>query len=155
MAVGKNKRLTKGKKGGKKKIVDPFTKKEWYKIKAPSVFKNRLVGQTLVTRSAGTKLAADGLRGRVDLPQVPSRVRGGPGRCLPDQLPWYGADPLQAPSFLRWLHQASPEPDQEDDLRPDRSNPCHPQEDYNFYNCICPNIFSDKTCTGPRKNTTV
>merc|ERR1712007_358968 len=36
-----------------------------YKIKAPSVFKNRSIGQTLVTRSAGTKLAADGLRGRV------------------------------------------------------------------------------------------
>merc|ERR1712033_16335 len=41
------------------------TKKEWYKVKAPSVFKNRTIGQTLVTRSAGTKLAADGLRGRV------------------------------------------------------------------------------------------
>merc|ERR1712037_71000 len=65
MAVGKNKRLTKGRKGNKKKIVDPFTKKEWYKVKAPAVFKNRPVGQTLVTRSAGTKLAADGLRGRV------------------------------------------------------------------------------------------
>ena len=56
MAVGKNKRLTKGRKGNKKKIVDPFTKKEWYKVKAPAVFKTRTVGQTLVTRSAGTKV---------------------------------------------------------------------------------------------------
>jgi len=66
MAVGKNKRLTKGgKKGGKKKIIDPFTKKDWYKVKAPAVFKKRDIGQTLVTRTAGTKIAADGLRGRV------------------------------------------------------------------------------------------
>merc|ERR1712226_1232741 len=66
MAVGKNKRLTKGsKKGGKKKVVDPFTKKDWYSIKAPAVFKARNVGHTLVTRTIGNKIAADGLKGRV------------------------------------------------------------------------------------------
>ncbi len=53
------------KKGGKKKIVDPFTKKDWYQIKAPAVFKTRNVGYTLVNRTAGLKIAADGLKGRV------------------------------------------------------------------------------------------
>jgi small subunit ribosomal protein S3Ae len=62
MAVGKGKKF---KKGSKKKVVDIFTKKEWYDVKAPAYFGKRDLGKTLVTRTQGTKLAADGLRGRV------------------------------------------------------------------------------------------
>lgn len=65
MAVGKNKRLTKSKKGLKKKIVDPFTKKEWYDVKAPSMFASRSAGKTLVTKTTGTKIASEQLQGRI------------------------------------------------------------------------------------------
>jgi len=66
MAVGKNKRLTKGgKKGGKKKAGDPFLKKEWYDIKAPSIFAVRNCAKTLCSRTQGTKIASEELKGRV------------------------------------------------------------------------------------------
>jgi len=49
----------------KKKVVDPFTRKDWYDIKAPSFFETRNVGKTLVNRSQGLKNANDALKGRI------------------------------------------------------------------------------------------
>lgn len=65
MAIGKNKRLTKSKKGSRKKAIDPFLKKEWYKLIAPSIFATKDAGKTLITKTQGTKIASDGLKGRV------------------------------------------------------------------------------------------
>merc|ERR1719391_610535 len=50
--------------GQKKIIVDPFVKKEWYDLKAPSSFTTRQIGKTPVTRSAAGRNAADNLKGR-------------------------------------------------------------------------------------------
>merc|ERR1711934_805936 len=62
---GKNKRLTKSKKGSRKKAIDPFLKKEWYKLIAPSIFNKKDCGKTIITKTQGTKIASDGLKGRV------------------------------------------------------------------------------------------
>ncbi|KAK7600908.1 hypothetical protein V9T40_008349 [Parthenolecanium corni] len=45
--------------------VDPFTRKEWYEIAVPNYFKKRQIGKTLVNRTQGTKIASEGLKGRV------------------------------------------------------------------------------------------
>jgi len=65
MAVGKNKKLGKKRKGGNRKLADAFAKKEWYDIKAPSSFPIRQVGKTPVTKTIGTKNCRDSLMGRV------------------------------------------------------------------------------------------
>ena len=49
--------------------VDPFTKKDWYDVKAPAMFNNRNIGKTLVTRTQGTSdwwHFADALRSGVE-----------------------------------------------------------------------------------------
>merc|ERR1719171_2260460 len=62
MAIGKNRRA--GKKG-RKKVVDPMTRKEWYVVKAPAMFTQREFGRTIVNRTAGLKTSSDALKGRV------------------------------------------------------------------------------------------
>lgn len=68
MAYGKNKKLMKGgKKGGKKKQLDPFVRKNWYDIKAPTYLnsQSRRAGRTCVTKTTGQRQETDGLKGRV------------------------------------------------------------------------------------------
>jgi small subunit ribosomal protein S3Ae len=45
--------------------IDPFSRKEWYNVKAPNMFAVSDIAKTLVTRSIGTKTASDQLMGRV------------------------------------------------------------------------------------------
>jgi len=65
MAVGKNKKLGKARKGSRKKLADPFSKKEWYDVRAPSIFPTKTIGKTIVTKTTGTKVARDSLLGRL------------------------------------------------------------------------------------------
>jgi len=65
MAIGKNKKLGKKRKGGARKQADPFVKKEWYDVRAPSVFPSRALGHTVVTKTQGNRVAKDSLVGRV------------------------------------------------------------------------------------------
>jgi len=64
MAVGKNKKLGKKKKGTQKKI-DPFLRKEFFKIRAPAAFKVPNVGYTVATKTTGNKTSKESLMGRV------------------------------------------------------------------------------------------
>ena len=66
MAVGKNKRMSKGgKRGAKKKIQEPMLRKEWYDVVAPENFEVRQFAKTICNKTQGLKIAADNLRGRV------------------------------------------------------------------------------------------
>ena len=66
MAVGKqNRNKSAGKKGSKKKVIEPMSRKEWYDVVAPTNFKNRQFTKAICNKTIGTKISADNLRGRV------------------------------------------------------------------------------------------
>ena len=48
-----------------KRSVDPFLRKEQYVIKAPSMFSTRNAGKTIISRTQGTKIASEEMKGRV------------------------------------------------------------------------------------------
>jgi small subunit ribosomal protein S3Ae len=66
MAIGKNKRVNKGgKRGNKKQIKEPMSRKEWYDVVAPTSFKTRQFTKTICNKTQGIKIASDNIRGRV------------------------------------------------------------------------------------------
>jgi len=64
MAIGKNKKVSK-RKGTKKKTPDPFLRKEWYDVRAPSLYPVKVLGKTICTKTTGQRVARDNLLGRV------------------------------------------------------------------------------------------
>ena len=46
-------------------MVDPFTRKDWFDVKAPSMFEVKNIGKTLTNRSTGLRNAAESLKGRI------------------------------------------------------------------------------------------
>jgi small subunit ribosomal protein S3Ae len=52
MAQGKSKKLY-GKKGQKKKVIDPLSRKEWFELKAPAPFQSESFGYTCANRTQG------------------------------------------------------------------------------------------------------
>jgi len=65
MTAGKNPRNFKKKGQQKKKVSHPFLKKEWYNVRAPSLFEVRVPTLTPCNKAAGQNIPADSLRGRI------------------------------------------------------------------------------------------
>lgn len=66
MAIGKSQRVYKGgKRGTKKKVQEPMSRKEWFDVCAPSNFKKRQFQKTLCNKTIGTRTVVDNMKGRV------------------------------------------------------------------------------------------
>jgi len=86
--------------------VDPFTRKEWYDIKAPAMFINRICGKTPVNRTQGTST----LRARSSLLSLSCFPCGGPVvllRLFPPQLlsrwQWLQLQQSDEPVLVAWV----------------------------------------------------
>jgi len=54
-----------GRRGSKKQVKEPMSRKEWYDVIAPTTFKTRAFTKTICNKTTGLKIAADNIRGRV------------------------------------------------------------------------------------------
>lgn len=64
MVVNKNKHLTKkAANGAKKKVVDAFSKRDWYNVKAIAMFSIRNTGKLPATRTPRAQTVSDMLKG--------------------------------------------------------------------------------------------
>jgi len=67
MTAGKNPRnfKKKGQSGNKKKAKHPFVNKEWYSVRAPSIFEVRVPTLTPCNKQQGLKIPSESLKGRI------------------------------------------------------------------------------------------
>lgn len=66
MAKGKNKKISKRGKMGRKNEKHAFSKKEWYQLLSPSALKKIIpIGWTCCKKPTGTEVVSDFLKGRV------------------------------------------------------------------------------------------
>ena len=105
MAVGKNKRTSKGggRRGTKKKVIEPMSRKEWYDVVAPENFANRQFAKTLCNKTMGTKIAADNLHGRVFEARLGDLENGG-NKDQPFRKVRFCAEEVQGRNVLTRFH---------------------------------------------------
>lgn len=108
MAVGKNKRVAKagGRRGTKKQVKEPMSRKEWYDVVAPVTFKTRQFTKTICNKTQGLKIAADNIRGRVFEANL-ADLDGGSNRDVPFRKVKLIAQDVAGRNVLTQFHSMS------------------------------------------------
>jgi len=55
----------KKRKEERKKVVDSMSRKDWFDFKAPAPFDSKSFGKTCITKTTGTRIATELIKGRV------------------------------------------------------------------------------------------